>query len=145
VASASAALVWSAHPDWTANQVLSALIDTAGRDWPKKTPSKYLGYGLLRPRLVLADADYKPTAPDADPLHRENAKGKDVAASSSPSPSSQEKGAAGPAAAPGHEDATTTEAAGDGNGLLWPVVGGVAAVVVIGGVTVVALRKRRTA
>ncbi|HET9382144.1 MAG TPA: S8 family serine peptidase, partial [Streptomyces sp.] len=33
IASASAALVWSAHPDWTANQVLASLIDTAGRDW----------------------------------------------------------------------------------------------------------------
>ncbi len=47
--SASAALIWSAHPDWTANQVLGSLIDTAGRDWAKDNPSTYLGYGLIRP------------------------------------------------------------------------------------------------
>ncbi|WP_151775547.1 S8 family serine peptidase [Streptomyces abyssomicinicus] len=143
VASASAALIWSAHPDWTANQVMSALIDTAGRDWPKDVPSKYLGYGLLRPRLVLDDADYKPAAPDADPLHRENAKGK--APSPSPSPSEGKKDGAAPAHAPGGEDATSAaDTADDGNGLLWPVVGGAAAVLVIGGVAVVLLRKRRT-
>ncbi|WP_166027852.1 S8 family serine peptidase [Streptomyces chilikensis] len=143
VASASAALIWSAHPDWTANQVMSALIDTASRDWPKDVPSKYLGYGLLRPRLVLADADYKPAPPDADPLHRENAGGK--APSPEPSPSEEKKDGADPAHAPGGENATSaTEAADSGDDLLWPVAGGAVAALVIGGGTVVLLRKRRT-
>jgi subtilisin family serine protease len=154
VASASAALIWSAHPDWTANQVLSALIDTAGRDWPKDEPSKYLGYGLLRPRMVLADADYKPAAPDADPLHRENANGKAPSAppTPAPNPSEAEKGkgkdGADLAGAPGTEASdtpqATTDPADDGNGLLWPVAGGAAAVLVIGAGAVVLLRKRRT-
>lgn len=60
IASASAALIWSAHPDWTANQVLRALIDTAGREWPKETPSNYLGYGIVRPRKVLENPHYNP-------------------------------------------------------------------------------------
>ncbi|MDI3417950.1 S8 family serine peptidase [Streptomyces sp. B-S-A12] len=30
IASASAALIWSKHPDWTNNQVLRVLVDTAG-------------------------------------------------------------------------------------------------------------------
>ena len=30
IASASAALIWSLHPDWTANQVLRVMFDTAG-------------------------------------------------------------------------------------------------------------------
>ncbi len=54
IASGSAALVWSAHPDWTANQVLRVLTDTASRDWPKDKPSNYLGYGLIRPARNLS-------------------------------------------------------------------------------------------
>ncbi|MEU6004441.1 S8 family serine peptidase [Streptomyces sp. NPDC047197] len=45
IASASAALLWSKRPNWTANQVLRVLIDTAGRDGPKDDPSVYLGWG----------------------------------------------------------------------------------------------------
>ncbi|CAM5452866.1 hypothetical protein SGLAM104S_10624 [Streptomyces glaucescens] len=53
--SAAAALIWSAHPDWTVNQVTRALLDTASRGWPKDEPSMYAGYGFIRPRVVLAD------------------------------------------------------------------------------------------
>ncbi|MGW7005588.1 S8 family serine peptidase [Streptomyces sp. NPDC054933] len=53
IASASAALVWSAHPDWTGDQVLRALIETAGKPEDGKVPSEYLGYGIVRPRMVL--------------------------------------------------------------------------------------------
>ncbi|MGW2526859.1 S8 family serine peptidase [Streptomyces sp. NPDC001595] len=70
--SGAAALIWSAHPDWTVNQVTRALIDTAGRSWDKDNPSKYLGYGLIRPRKVLEDAGYDAGAADVDPLAKEN-------------------------------------------------------------------------
>lgn len=52
LASASAALLWSAHPDWTNNQVLRVLLNTAGKpdDGPR---NDYVGYGLVRPRLAL--------------------------------------------------------------------------------------------
>lgn len=70
--SASAALIWSAHPNWTANQVVRSLIDTAGRTWPKDDPSKYLGYGPIRPRKVLENADYNPGPPNVNPLAAED-------------------------------------------------------------------------
>ncbi|WP_234337992.1 S8 family serine peptidase [Streptomyces sp. NRRL WC-3725] len=60
IASGAAALIWSAHPDWTVNQVTRALFDTAGRGWPKNKPRKYLGYGAVRPRVVLANPHYSP-------------------------------------------------------------------------------------
>ncbi|MFD6329184.1 S8 family serine peptidase [Streptomyces niveus] len=51
LASASAALIWSLHPRWTAAQVLRVMLDTAGRgdDWEPGTVSNYLGYGVVRP------------------------------------------------------------------------------------------------
>lgn len=72
IASGAAALIWSAHPDWTANQVTRALIDTAGRTWPKDEPTKNAGYGTIRPRSVLLNPDYDPGPPYSDPLGKEN-------------------------------------------------------------------------
>ncbi|MFD3682793.1 S8 family serine peptidase [Streptomyces sp. NPDC058613] len=68
LASASAALVWSAHPDWTANQVARVLIETAGapKDGSKRTDR--IGYGAIRPRVVLLEKAGNPGAPDVDPL-----------------------------------------------------------------------------
>ncbi|WP_354637793.1 type VII secretion-associated serine protease mycosin [Kitasatospora camelliae] len=48
--SASAALLWSAHPTWTNNQVLRVLINTASN--PKER-SDFIGYGAVRPRIAL--------------------------------------------------------------------------------------------
>lgn len=72
ITSAAAALIWSAHPDWTANQVTRALIDTAGRKWPKDEPTSTAGYGTIRPRSVLADPNYDAGEPYSDPLRKEN-------------------------------------------------------------------------
>lgn len=70
LASASAALIWSAHPDWTANQVLRVLIETTSRSEanPGDPPSKYIGYGAVRPRAVLVDGKGDPGDPDTSPL-----------------------------------------------------------------------------
>ncbi|MGW5098639.1 S8 family serine peptidase [Streptomyces nodosus] len=131
VASASAALIWSAHPDWTANQVLRSLIDTAGRTWKKDIPSKYLGYGIVRPRKVLEDSGYNPGPADSDPLGKANAAG-----GATPSPSGS---VPAPSQAPetpsGGETvaAESTSKSSDDSGTLWIGLGAVAAVVVIGG------------
>ncbi|KJK37900.1 serine protease [Streptomyces variegatus] len=64
--SASAALVWSKHPTWTAVQVWRVLEETAGRDWPSDSVSTYVGYGLVRPRLSLLDGKGQPGSADPD-------------------------------------------------------------------------------
>ncbi|MED7824321.1 S8 family serine peptidase [Streptomyces chiangmaiensis] len=153
IASASAALIWSAHPDWTVNQVTRALIDTAGRSWPKNEPSKYLGYGAVRPRLVLADPHYNPGPANADPLAKEN--GGDVLAKSGTSSSSStssapsasassasqapEKGSTGGTSAAG----SSAESSNDGN-TLWIALGAAAAIFVIGGGGFAVMRARRS-
>jgi type VII secretion-associated serine protease mycosin len=152
IASASAALIWSAHPDWTVNQVTRALIDTAGRAWPKNKPSTYLGYGAVRPRVVLANPDYDPGPADVDPLAKENGgdllakSGASSATSASKSPSSS---ASTPSQAPAKGSAGGTPAAGsseessNGGNTLWIALGAAAAVVVIGGGGLAVIRARR--
>ncbi|MEU6526032.1 S8 family serine peptidase [Streptomyces sp. NPDC046924] len=147
--SAAAALIWSAHPDWTANQVLASLIDTAGRDWARDDPSVYLGYGLIRPRKVLMDEDFKPVPPDTDPLARENAigllddSGNPVAASPAPSPEPSKE----PETSDG-DDQNSTAAFDTGtsdNTTLWVALGAAAAVLAIGGGAFAVIRSRRRA
>ncbi|MDV9172231.1 S8 family serine peptidase [Streptomyces sp. W16] len=148
IASASAALIWSAHPDWTVNQVTRALIDTAGRDWPKNDPSKYLGYGAVRPRVVLADAGYDPGSANVDPLAKEN--GGDLLAKSSSSSSSSSTPSAPSTSKPQQNTSTggtsaagsTAQSSSDSN-TLWIALGGAAAVIVIGGAGVAVMRARR--
>ncbi|MFR9788693.1 S8 family serine peptidase [Streptomyces sp. MB22_4] len=144
IASASAALIWSAHPDWTANQVLRSLIDTAGRDWPKDTPSNYLGYGVVRPRKVLENPHYNPGSATADPLATENWRGKPggspSASASGSTPSAPAKSASG-----GETSAADTSSKSSGNTLTWVVVGTAAALVVIGGAAFAVIRSRRRA
>lgn len=146
IASASAALIWSAHPDWTVNQVTRSLIDTAGRTWAKDKPSKYVGYGFVRPRIVLKDPDYDAGAADVDPLAKDN--GGDLlansaaATSSSPSPSTAsqapEKGSTGGTAAAG-----SAAESSDDSGTLWIALAAAAAVLVIGGAGAAVVRARR--
>nr|QIY64925.1 S8 family serine peptidase [Streptomyces sp. RPA4-2] len=142
ITSASAALVWSAHPEWTANQVLGSLIDTAGRDWPKNNPSNYLGYGLIRPRKVLENTGIDPGPAKTDPLSYENETGVTDA-----SPSATASTASHP---PKTNTGNRTSAAGSsaessGGDTLWVVLAGVAAVLVIAGGAFAVLRSRRRA
>ncbi|MER6157637.1 S8 family serine peptidase [Streptomyces sp. NPDC001868] len=146
IASASAALIWSARPDWSVNQVTRSLIDTASRTWPKDEPSKYAGYGLVRPRIVLEDPDYNAGPANVDPLEQDN--GGDLLANSasspspSPSPSTAsqapEKGSNGGTSAAG----SVAESPDDSN-ILWIALGSAAAAVVLGGVGVAVMRARR--
>ncbi|MFD9130001.1 type VII secretion-associated serine protease mycosin [Kitasatospora sp. NPDC059571] len=69
LASASAALVWSAHPDWTNNQVLRVLINTASSPQQR---SDYIGYGAVRPRIALTTPG-DPGPADVFPLKQASA------------------------------------------------------------------------
>ncbi len=62
------ALIWSKHPDWTANQVLRVMIDTAGRESKSNNPSKYIGWGAVRPRMNLVEGEGDPGNPAVSPL-----------------------------------------------------------------------------
>ncbi|MFF1395912.1 S8 family serine peptidase [Streptomyces sp. NPDC058287] len=144
ITSGAAALIWSKHPSWTANQVLRVMIDTAGRDWPKDKPSRYLGYGLIRPARNVLHGEGSPGAGNINPLTNEkttagstsgNTPSASVPASSQPpkSTSGGETSAAGSSAK-----------SSDGNDQLWIVLGAAAAVVVIGGGAFAVLRARRS-
>lgn len=146
IASASAALIWSKHPNWTANQVLRVLIDTAGRDWPKDEPSDYLGYGLVRPAPNLLKGKGDPGPADIDPLTNEKTpgvgSGKDASPSASAPASSQPpKRQAGGGAA----EAASSSKSADSNGQLWLILAAGAAVAVIGGSAFAMVRARRSA
>ncbi|MEV6261666.1 S8 family serine peptidase [Streptomyces sp. NPDC051784] len=140
IASASAALVWSAHPDWTANQVLNVLFDTAGRDWEKDTVSKYLGHGLIRPSMNILKGKGDPGDPDVSPLTNEKTSGSEGSAAPSASASSQPEGkdTADDAAMAG------SSAEKEGGGQLGLILGGVAVLVVLGGGAFALTRKRRS-
>lgn len=140
IASASAALVWSAHPDWTANQVLGSLIDTAGRDWARDDPSTYLGYGLIRPRKVLENERYSPIAADTDPLEVENSVGvmdEDGTPTPSNASGTPKPGKGGSAAADAEADTSSNTA--------WMVAGAGVGVLVLGGAVFAFIRPRRRA
>ncbi|MFJ3825232.1 type VII secretion-associated serine protease mycosin [Streptomyces nodosus] len=136
IASASAALIWSAHPDWTNNQVLRVMLNTIGGPTDDAERNDSIGYGIVRPRIALKNPG-DPGPADVYPLP-------DLAAAASPSasPTSTEaasRDAKTPAAATAKND--------DGNGLLWAGLGG-GAVLVLGGVGaafVVARRRRPNA
>ncbi|MFI1831079.1 S8 family serine peptidase [Streptomyces sp. NPDC020412] len=140
IASASAALVWSAHPDWTANQVLRALIDTAGRDWAKGTRSTYLGHGLIRPRQILVDGKGDPGAPDVSPLTNQKTGGAPAStAPSAPASSQPPKGDSQDGAVVAGSSKNKSEDGGSSTGL---IIGGIAAVVVVAGGAFFLLRRR---
>jgi subtilisin family serine protease len=157
IASAAAALIWSAHPDWTANQVTRALIDTAGRKWPKDDPAKDAGYGTIRPRSVLADPGYDPGPAYSDPLAKWNkvdgeklvteirpsssASGGSPSASASSQASGSTSGDG--AAAAGSEPQASVDSPGGDDNTLWIALGAAAAVIVLGGGAFAVLRARR--
>ncbi|MER6104407.1 S8 family serine peptidase [Streptomyces sp. NPDC001832] len=141
IASASAALVWSAHPDWTANQVLNVLFDTASRDWEKGTLSKYLGHGLIRPSMNILKGKGDPGDPDISPLTKEKTSG----SSTSPSPSVSASSQPEKNEKPDDVAMTGSSAEKDDNSQLGLVLGGAAAVIVLGVGAFALARKRRAA
>ncbi|MGP3755376.1 S8 family serine peptidase [Streptomyces sp. IBSNAI001] len=142
ITSAAAALIWSAHPEWTANQVLNVLFDTAGRgDWEKGTLSNYLGHGIIRPAVNILKGTGNPGAADISPLTNEKTSGSAGSAAPSASASSQ------PDKKNKAEDATMAGSSTkkDGDSQLGLIIGGVAVVLVLGAGAFALVRKRRTA
>ncbi|MZD03534.1 S8 family serine peptidase [Streptomyces sp. SID5785] len=144
IASGSAALIWSKHPDWTANQVLRVLTDTAARSWPADKPSTYLGHGLVRPARNLLHNEGRPGAAEVDPITNEKTTG--AGSSSETTPSTSASGSSQPSQKPSDVPAeaagSDAESSSDSN-TLWIALGAVAAVIVIGGGGFAVLRARR--
>ncbi|MEU2158541.1 S8 family serine peptidase [Streptomyces sp. NPDC019396] len=139
ITSASAALIWSLHPDWTANQVLRVMFESAARgdNWKPGTVSTYLGHGTVRPNAHINRGIGKPGAADISPLTNEKTGG------SGPSASAASQA---PKPKPG-SDAVAAGSSGEteDNGQLLMVLGGAAAVAVLAGVVFAVLRRRRSA
>ena len=141
LASASAALIWSVHPDWTNNQVLRVMLNTIGgpTDGAKRNDS--IGYGIVRPRIALTNPG-DPGPADKYPLPDLAA-----AASASPTPST---GANSPETPGGQtKDNGSSAAASSSNGdggtsILWYTLGAVAVIAAVIAITA-AVRRRRPA
>ncbi|MEU5430114.1 type VII secretion-associated serine protease mycosin [Streptomyces olivoreticuli] len=133
IASASAALIWAKHPDWTNNQVLRVMMETAGKPAGAKMPSKYLGYGSVRPRKVLVDGEGDPGPADVNPLLAANAP------KPSPSASDPNSSSAGKpiAAEPATDDGIGT--------IAWVALGAGAAVILAAAVGFGVMRRRAKA
>ncbi|MFF9984101.1 type VII secretion-associated serine protease mycosin [Streptomyces erythrochromogenes] len=129
LASASAALLWSAHPDWTNNQVLRVLLNTAGKPVDGSQRNDYVGYGIVRPRVALQTPG-DPGPADVYPLP-------DLAAAAGGGKPSASAPAA-PAPAP-----QAAEEKKDGSSVLWVGLGLGACVLIGGAVTAVVVRRNR--
>ncbi|MFI6704103.1 type VII secretion-associated serine protease mycosin [Streptomyces sp. NPDC050509] len=140
IASASAALIWSKHPEWTNNQLLRAMLNTAGGPTSGNKRNDYVGYGAIRAlRAINTPGDLGPAGeyPLPDLV---------AAESKSPSPSAEASKAAG-GATDDKEDAKKPVAASDdaGNTGLWIGLGVGAAALLGGAVAVPVIRSRRRA
>ncbi|MFB7551457.1 type VII secretion-associated serine protease mycosin [Streptomyces sp. NPDC056154] len=136
IASASAALIWSKHPDWTNNQVLRVMLNTAGGPISGDERTDYIGYGIVRPRIALKTPG-DPGPADEYPLP-------DLAAAASPSPSAQPS-KAGNGAKEGDKPAAAPPAADDqsNNTALWIGLGVLVAALAGAVVSFVVIRSRR--
>lgn len=146
LASASAALIRSAYPDWTKNQVLRAMMETA--DAPESGErDDYVGYGMVRPDRVILDGGIDPGDPDTNPLFPTYEALLDPPVSPEPEPDPEPSE---PATEPRRDvpDAAGSQAAGDGDGDgdgPWLLIGAGAVVLVGGVLTAVILGRRRRA
>lgn len=138
IASASAALIWSKHPDWTNNQVLRVMLNTASAPTSGAKRNDYVGYGAVRPRVAL-ESPGDPGPPDVYPLP-------DLAEAESavPTPPAKSSAAAGKPAGDGTSAAPVAAAGGgSGNTVLGVALGVGAAALVGGGVGLLVTRARR--
>ncbi|WP_030816837.1 type VII secretion-associated serine protease mycosin [Streptomyces sp. NRRL F-2799] len=131
IASASAALIWSAHPDWTNNQVLRVMLETLAKPQDGSKRNDIVGYGGIRPRLAFTKS-VDPGPADEYPLP-------DLAAADAKSPSPKPPKPTAPAK---HENAAA-KSSDEGNTLLWTGAGIAAALLIGTGITLAVLRSRR--
>jgi type VII secretion-associated serine protease mycosin len=145
IVSASAALLWSVHPSWTANQIIRVLMDTTSDSTNGQPAAQdpHYGYGIVRPRIALTNPG-NPGPADVNPLSG-------VSTSSTADPSASTAASAGASAAPTAGASTTASSTApsttaakrtsSSSSLLWIGLG-VAAVVVVGVVVFLILRRR---
>ncbi|MFD9262248.1 type VII secretion-associated serine protease mycosin [Streptomyces sp. NPDC059538] len=131
--SASAALIWSAHPDWTNNQVLRVLLNTAGKPVDGSGRNDYVGHGIVRPNVALKTPG-DPGPADVFPLP-------DLAAAAGGTPSGAPDAKASDSAA--SKPAAKAEEKKSGSSLTWIALGLGACVLLGGAVTVVVMRRNR--
>ncbi|MFI7278208.1 S8 family serine peptidase [Streptomyces sp. NPDC049879] len=158
IASGAAALIWSAHPDWTKNQVLRVMVETAVRT-DDQIRDDYTGHGMIRPDRVILDGEGDPGDPDVNPLFARYERSLDPPPSAEPTaPEDDAEGGeenAGGAAGEEPEDQAREDAdamprifqqGSDGGGGSGPVVlFGLAGAVLVGGVTTAVVLRRRAA
>ncbi|MET8981988.1 type VII secretion-associated serine protease mycosin [Streptomyces sp. NPDC004539] len=131
LASASAALIWSAHPTWTNNQILRVMLNTIGGPTDGAKRNDAIGYGIVRPRIALQNPG-DPGPANVYPLPDLA----EAANSASPTPSAKASEPAKAAATPKNDDSTTP----------WLGIGlGTAALAAAALATTAVVRKRRTA
>ncbi|MFE5862181.1 type VII secretion-associated serine protease mycosin [Streptomyces virginiae] len=135
LASASAALLWSAHPDWTNNQVLRVLLNTAGKPFDGSQRNDYVGYGVVRPSVALKSPG-DPGPADLYPLPDLAA-----AADAAKKPSASADAKAPDAAA--SKPVAQAEEKKSGSVLPWIALGLGACVLIGGAVAVVVVRRNR--
>ncbi|MHB9859446.1 type VII secretion-associated serine protease mycosin [Streptomyces sp. YIM S03343] len=130
LASASAALIWSAHPNWTNNQVLRVMLNTIGGpvDGSKRTDA--IGYGIVRPRIALTNPG-NPGPANQYPLP-------DFPLKASTAPSSPSTGVGG---SKDHQTAAAKDSSSSST-TTW-VAAGAGAVVVVGAAAAFAVLRRR--
>lgn len=142
IASGTAALIWSAHPDWTANQVLRVMMETAGH--VGAVPDKYIGYGSVRPAQILLEGKGNPGDPDVNPLLAAQKQQQSPTPQTSPSPDSTgASGTDGPAQEPKKPGSAARP--DEGGFPLWGIAVSAVAVVAVIGVAVAAGRRNRRA
>ncbi|MBV2152319.1 S8 family serine peptidase [Kitasatospora sp. SUK 42] len=148
LASASAALIWSVHKDWTANQILRVLINTAGRPNGGTVRTDDAGWGAVRPRIALTDpgdpgpADVSPlpadvASPSAVPSASAGSSAPAPAAPASPAESPSEVAVEAPTSQPKTESSS-------GSGSALPIAAAVVAgLVLVAGAVFAVLRRRK--
>lgn len=146
--SASAALVWSVHPDWTANQILRVLINTAGKSSDGAIRNNDAGYGAVRPRIALTSPG-DPGPADVSPIPVSEASAlaapspsASPSATSTPSPSSAAPSPSEVAVGAPPVEPVAGKSSGSG-GVLPVVAGVVGGLVLVAGAVFVVLRRRK--
>ncbi|GAA4945134.1 type VII secretion-associated serine protease mycosin [Yinghuangia aomiensis] len=141
-----AALVWSAHPDWTANQVINRLITSAHKGKGEVVPNDEIGFGIVNPRNALQSTD-PPGPADVNPLINVRGLKPTPPPPSTPPPSTQPAPAAGDSAStPPLSPAPAVDSAGDKGGSdsnLLPLAAIGGGVVVLIAVAALYFRSRR--
>ncbi|MFF2547078.1 S8 family serine peptidase [Kitasatospora sp. NPDC058063] len=140
--SASAALVWSVHKDWTANQVLRVLINTASRPNGGTVRTDDAGWGAVRPRIALTDPG-DPGPANVSPLSAD-ATTPSAAPSSAPASAPTVPVETPTGVAAGAPSAQPEAGKSSGSSSTLPIVGGVAAgLVLVAGVVFLVMRRRK--